>query len=346
MNYPHNKFPLVSILLVVRNEIGHLERCLDSLRQQDYPRQRLEFVFVDGCSTDGTLFFLERQVAELTKQGFSARLFNNPKLILATGWNIGIKEARGQFVCRIDGHSAVVDNYISSGIKFFIESDKPRIAAVGGWWEHAATTPTGDLIAQLSSSKFAVGDSPFRRKPAMVYETDTAEYAIYRRSIFCEVGFFDETLGRNQDIVMHHQLKKAGYVFYTHPEMKISYYVRSSIGRLFRKAFGDGQWVALAGGEYFYLRHKIPFLFFLYLMLLCPVLAACESWLSVSWRGSFMVAALVPLFSYCFLALFSALRMKGPLFRRLLFPALFFGFHASYGVGTFWGYCRLFSQKR
>ena len=332
--------PFVSVLIVVRNEKDYIRNCVDSLVHQEYPRENMEFLLIDGCSEDGTYALLLQEVERLKDQGYAARLLVNEKRILASGWNLGIREARGEYVCRIDAHSEIVPSYISTGIKCLLRPENERVAAVGGWWNHAATTRTGHVIAALLSSKFAVGNSPFRRRPSAISKTDTAVYGVYHRSIFSEVGYFNERLARNQDMVIHHQMKAAGYTFLTHPDMEITYYVRSTVGRLVKKAFGDGQWVALAGSEYFSLRHLVPSLFVLYLSILLITFT-----LSLFLYNSFMEKIMImlmssPIIGYCGLSIYYAMKTPSAFIKRFLLIPLFFVFHTAYGIGTIWGYCQ------
>src|SRR5207253_2557929 len=46
--------PLVSVVLTVRNEAGHIERKLENFREQDYPADRLEIWVASDHSTDET----------------------------------------------------------------------------------------------------------------------------------------------------------------------------------------------------------------------------------------------------------------------------------------------------
>lgn len=42
------------MVIAVRNEEEYLDRCLASVVDQDYPREQLEIILVDGCSNDKT----------------------------------------------------------------------------------------------------------------------------------------------------------------------------------------------------------------------------------------------------------------------------------------------------
>ena len=300
-----SKIVVVSALVVVRNEVRFIERCVGTLIRQDLGQSPYEIIIVDGQSSDGTREAAERMAAEHAGR---VRVFDNPKKTLASGWNIGIREARGEFVCRIDAHSEISPSYISNGVYRLLEPGNERVAGVGGWCQHRGTTPMGATIAALLSSTFAVGDSPFRQPPPAVLHTDTAVYAVYRRGVFSEVGCFDEALARNQDMVMHHRVRAAGYTLLTHPRMEATYYVRSSVAGLVGKAFKDGAWVAVAGSGHFCLRHKVPFLFVIYLGALVVALAASGLWLESPLGEVFTVSALVPIVVYGICALFFALK--------------------------------------
>jgi len=45
----------VSIVIPVYNEIKFIRKCLDSLINNDYPKDNVEILIFDGGSTDGTL---------------------------------------------------------------------------------------------------------------------------------------------------------------------------------------------------------------------------------------------------------------------------------------------------
>ena len=49
------KYPKVSFVICTLNCRDYLERCLKSIWEQDYPKNKIELIVVDSYSTDGTI---------------------------------------------------------------------------------------------------------------------------------------------------------------------------------------------------------------------------------------------------------------------------------------------------
>ena len=79
--------PLVSVIVPCRNEGKWIAPCLDSILANDYPRERLEVLVVDGMSSDETRSVIERYAASHT----CIRLLDNAKQITPVALNIGIR---------------------------------------------------------------------------------------------------------------------------------------------------------------------------------------------------------------------------------------------------------------
>ena len=83
--------PLVSIVTVVRNDPVGLEKTIDSVISQDY--RRIEYVVVDGASTDGTLEVLKRRQASVNAW------ISEPDGGIYQAMNKGVSLASGEYVC-------------------------------------------------------------------------------------------------------------------------------------------------------------------------------------------------------------------------------------------------------
>jgi glycosyltransferase involved in cell wall biosynthesis len=105
----------------------------------------------------------------------SFKVLNNPNKTLASGWNIGIKNASGLYIIRPDAHAALHSGYILKGIKILNEMND--VVAVGGTLETKADGFWGTIIKEALSSKIGVGNSSFRTGSKSGY-TDTVVYRV------------------------------------------------------------------------------------------------------------------------------------------------------------------------
>ena len=53
-------FPMISVSIVNLNGEKYLKECLDSLKELNYPQDKLEVIVVDNGSTDGSLVLLKQ----------------------------------------------------------------------------------------------------------------------------------------------------------------------------------------------------------------------------------------------------------------------------------------------
>ena len=50
----------VSVVIPVYNEERYIEKCIQSLIEQTYPRLNMEWIFIDGMPTDNTLNIIKQ----------------------------------------------------------------------------------------------------------------------------------------------------------------------------------------------------------------------------------------------------------------------------------------------
>jgi succinoglycan biosynthesis protein ExoA len=211
---------LVSVLMPVRNEADSVEGAVASVLGQAYPS--LELLVVDGRSDDATAAIVERLAAADPR----IRLLDNPARGIATGLNVGLDAARGEFVARVDAHLL----------------SAPDLAAVGGRRTGVAGTTTGRAIALALSSPFGVGNS-INHYGTEVQPTDHASFGVYRASVARQVGGWDPALAVNEDVDFDFRILAAGYGIRYDPAMVISWHVRENLrdlGRQYRR-YGRGK---------------------------------------------------------------------------------------------------------
>ena len=92
--------PFVSVIIPVYNEERYISDCLVSLIKQDYQKDDLEIICVDGISTDKT----RQIIQDFSDQHHNIRLLENPDRIVSHALNAGIKASSGDVILRIDAH--------------------------------------------------------------------------------------------------------------------------------------------------------------------------------------------------------------------------------------------------
>jgi glycosyltransferase involved in cell wall biosynthesis len=227
--------PLVSIIMPVRNEAAYIERSLGAVLGQDYPADRLEILVVDGMSTDGT------QEHVLTKRATDPRLrlIDNPRRIVAPGLNLGIRQARGDVIVRVDGHCEIARDYVRRCVEHLLADG---VEAVGGPIETIGETDEARAIALAMSSWFGVGGSAFRTVKDRPLLVETVAFPAYTRKTLARLGPFDEELVRNQDDEYNYRLLKQGGRILLSPDIRSRYYSRSSLRSLWRQYYQYGFW--------------------------------------------------------------------------------------------------------
>lgn len=230
-----DNLPLVSVIMPVRNEAAYIERSLGAVLAQDYPADRLEILVVDGLSDDGT----REHVAAAAASRSNLRLLDNPLGIVPPGLNIGIDQARGDVIVRVDGHCEIAPDYVRRCVEHLLADG---VEAVGGPIETVGETDEAQAIALAMSSWFGVGGSAFRTVNDRPMLVETVAFPAYARETLRRLGPFDEELVRNQDDEYNYRLLKSGGRILLSPDIRSRYYSRSSLRKLWRQYYQYGFW--------------------------------------------------------------------------------------------------------
>ncbi|PJA62153.1 MAG: glycosyl transferase [bacterium (Candidatus Ratteibacteria) CG_4_9_14_3_um_filter_41_21] len=288
--------PFVSIIIPCRNEEKFIGKCLDSIIAQDYPKDRLEVLVVDGMSEDGTREIVERYTdmslrarslachceqseaisardklrnlgiaTSLPALAMTLKLLDNPKKVTPCALNIGIKNAKGEIILWMSAHSRYEKDYISKCVKYLKEYDADNVGGV------MITLPRdnafiGKAIATVLSHPFGVGNSVFRTGAKEPKWVDTVFGGCYKKEVFDKIGLFNESLVRSQDMEFNLRLKKTGGKILLAPDIVSYYYPKSNLKDFFIHNFEDGSWVTYPlkfGIKAFSWRHLIPLFFIL-----------------------------------------------------------------------------------
>lgn len=131
-----------SVLLPVYNGGEPLREAIESILAQDEPD--FEFLIIEDCSADGSADIV-RSFAE--KDARIRSIFHQRNAGLAATLNEGLREARGEFVARIDQDDVALPNRLSTQIRFL--GTHPQVAVAGSFVYHMGRTPQWDRLVGL-----------------------------------------------------------------------------------------------------------------------------------------------------------------------------------------------------
>lgn len=249
----------IAVVMPVLNEEAFIGGTLEQLYLQDFPMDQVEVIVADGGSTDRT-----REIVESYRDRFgSLKLLDNPARIASAGRNVGIKNSDAKYILILDGHTYLPDqDLLSSMIEVFEEKgarclcrpqplDPPGLSD----FETAAAICRASWLGHKPGSDIYSGASR---------EVDpTSSGAMYERSVFDEIGFFDEDFDACEDVDFNFRIHKAGIKAYLSSRLQVFYYPRSNLKGLWKQMvrYGLGrfrfarkhrqlspiQWLAAAG---------------------------------------------------------------------------------------------------
>lgn len=222
--------PFVTVIMPVRNEEAFIARSLGAVLSQRYPADRLDVLVADGQSDDRT-----RQIIASLPGSERVRVIENPQRRQAFGLNLALRQARGDIIVRVDGHTIIAPDYVRQCVQALAQSGAVN---VGGRMEPQGETPMGRAIAAAGASRFGV-PTAFHVSETPQY-TDTVYMGAWRRDALLAVGGFDERLRVNEDYELNYRLRRAGGRIYLSPAIRSIYFGRQTLGALARQYFAYG----------------------------------------------------------------------------------------------------------
>ncbi|MCI0439956.1 MAG: glycosyltransferase family 2 protein [Chloroflexi bacterium] len=230
-----SELPLVTVVMPVRNEERFIAECLNSVIANDYPRDRLEVLVVDGMSADAT-----REIVEgLARDNSFIRLLHNPARIVPAALNKGIREAWGEVIVRMDGHTVYASDYIRQCVEALQRSGA---ASVGGVQRAVGTGYLSKAISLAVTTPFGIGDAQYRFAERETW-VDTVFLGTWRKSTLEAVGGFNEGWAANEDYELNYRIRKhTGKGILLSPSIRCYYHVRSTLKGLAKQYFRYGFW--------------------------------------------------------------------------------------------------------
>ena len=229
---PQNGKVDVSVLVPVLNEERHIRESVEAMLSQRFTGE-IEFLFMDGSSEDRTKAILE----EMAAQDHRIRVLDNPKRRTTYGLNIGLENARGDYVARMDAHTEYPAEYVAKGVERLERGDVewvtgPQIPHGNGRWSRRVARALVSWLGAGGSSKWSAEEEK---------DIDTGVFTgVWRRATLAEYGGWDEGWPVNQDSELAARFFERGSRIVCVPELGALYTPRDSLAALARQYWRYG----------------------------------------------------------------------------------------------------------
>ncbi len=227
----------VSVLIPVLNEEHHIRESVAAMLAQELDGT-FELLFADGCSSDRTREIL----LELAAEDPRIRVLDNPQGHTASGLNVCLSAARGDYVARMDAHTYYPDRYLAAGIERLQRGDTvwvsgPQVPWPTGPVSRAVALALASWLGHGGSRKWSETDG----EEGAEHELDTGVFGgVWRREDVLAIGGWDERWPINQDSEMAARYLARGERLVCIPQMAARYSPRNSLRGLARQYFRYG----------------------------------------------------------------------------------------------------------
>lgn len=327
----------ISLIIPIYNEEKYLIELLKSLDLQKIKRGKIEILLINGMSNDKS----EEIILDFIKNSKSSHIyykyFLNKNQKTPYAFNIGILKSKSKIIGFGGAHSIYPKNYFQNALNIFNSLD---VDVVGGGSKKYI--PDNDNFLSIAISAFY--DSPmgggvasYHRKKQSGF-VDTVFGGFYKKTLFDDVGLFNEKLYKGQDYEMNQRIRIAGYKIYFDPILNVDYNIKTNYKLFYKRAYHTGKYLPniwILNLKNLKLRHIIPFFFTIYIFFVI------YNYFQVYNHNQYL---LMPFYLYCFLNLISSVWLalfKGYGMPAVITPIFFFKYHILYGLGTLSGILKL-----
>ena len=229
-------WPKISVIIPVYNEEKFIKATIEYLLNQDYPVDKMEILVADGGSEDKTAEI----VRALADRDPRVRLLDNPKNLSSAGRNVGVKNASGEIITFVDGHTYIDNDQLLKNTALLMAEKEVSVLSRPQFLD----TPDNDIFQEAVSlaRKSTIGHG----LDSTIYTTEdkyvnpASSGASYRREVFDKIGYYDENMDAAEDVEFNYRAAVNGYKSFTSMRLAVYYYPRNSYDGLLRQMIRYG----------------------------------------------------------------------------------------------------------
>ncbi len=206
----------ISVVIRTYNEQKHIGEVLESLKNQNY--KNYEVILVDSESTDRTLEIANHYNVKIIK-------IKKAEFDYSYASNIGVKNATGDIICFLSGHSVPVsDNYLLETNKCFQNLN------VGGCYGDVIALEDGSVYEKIYNELGVLKNRLLRKDNAIIYEKNfhkgmlSCSNASIRKSVLLKYPFAKE-LGKcgGEDLEIAYRILQDNMIIVMNPKLIVKH---------------------------------------------------------------------------------------------------------------------------
>jgi glycosyltransferase involved in cell wall biosynthesis len=214
-------FPLVSIIIPVYNGANYMREAIDSAIAQTY--KNIEIIVInDGSNDDG-------ETEKIAKEyGNKIRYICKPNGGVSTALNLGIKNMRGEYFSWLSHDDVYMSDKIEKQINALSELDDKQTLV---YCQSVYIDKNSDLIKKMPDNNHVAHlDTWDEALMGLFHKYMNGCAFLIHKSVFEDVGLFDEHLRFNQDGFMWNKIFLGKYSLLTTPDVCVK--LRMHAGQL------------------------------------------------------------------------------------------------------------------
>ena len=232
-------WPKISVVVPIRNEARFIARTIQYLLDQDYPAEKVEILVAVGDSEDNTAEIVQ----EIAAREPRVKYFYNPKRWSSSARNVGAKNATGEIVTYVDGHTYIDNNQLFKSVALALKENNLQVLSRPQFLETPENNHFQRAVALARRSAVGHGlDSTIYTDKDMIVNP-TSSGATYTKAVFEKIGYYDERFDACEDVEFNFRVAQAGFDSFTSLKLAVYYYPRESLRGLFKqmKRYGVGR---------------------------------------------------------------------------------------------------------
>lgn len=186
-----NNLPSVSIVVIGRNEGKNLTKTFEAIQKIDYPKDKIELIYVDSSSTDNSI-----EIARNYTKNIYPLKSKWPTSGLAR--NYGLSVAKNEIIHFIDGDIAITSDYLKMAVTKIMKNEAE---AVTGYFVEQYPDKFFNFIMSIRRD-----DIVHRER----YTDATNGGGTYLRSKLIEINGYDERILKGQETELGIRFREKG----------------------------------------------------------------------------------------------------------------------------------------